>query len=387
MKGSSRILGSYLFLWCAQISGLISSDKLSVLCLAVLLLMSLYYTIKVGLSARNKFLRSLLFLVVIFSIYGFYFILFGDQLYISVTGRPIKSREYIMSIYQSLLPFFVFYYFAKRGVLTIDYMQKWAKYIFIVIVLAFIKNHNSSSIDSSVDHITNNGGYNFLALFPLLAFDTKKKLIQHIYFIICILFIIFSFKRGAIITSILAYSWFIFSTSNSSVQGRIRMLLLLSLLCIIIYNVFQQLLTSNEYFLSRFQDTLEGNTSGRDIIFSTLLNSYAYDSTLIEQIFGRGAYGTLKISHNVAHNDWLELLVDLGILGVISYFIYWWRLVASWIRTKGTYLYAPLGMFIIIFFCKTLFSMSYSSIPFFAMMALGYCIANLPVSKRTSQYL
>lgn len=391
MKQYINILNTYIFAWCILNAGVITNPSVSVLCLGFLFLVSFFYMFKVFLESKNIVISTLLIFVLLLSIYGIQFIMSGERLYIAAgEGRFITNREYLMLIYQSILPIFPFYYFARHNKLTVALMQKWILVFFVVVIMSYIKNQYliMSSLGMSEDGLTNNAGYEFLALFPLISLCNKNRLIQNILFIVCLIFIIFSIKRGAIIVGIIAYTWFLLNSSGKSGKSRFKTLLLVGLASVVIYNLFTYLIATNDYFLIRYEETLDGNTSGRDSIYQSLIHTYTHESTFIQQLFGRGAYGTLKVADNVAHNDWLELLIDLGLFGFIVYFVYWISLIKTWISSKvNKEIYLALGLFVIIYLSKTFFSMSYSDMPIYSTIVFGYCLAHSQQKKLSTNNL
>ena len=93
-------------------------------------------------------------------------------------------------------------------------------------------------------------------------------------------------------------------------------------------------------------------------------------------LFGNGAYGTIQLYFNYAHNDWLEIAIDNGLIVLILYAAFWISLIAMLFKGKrGTTTTLMLGMFIIIYFIRTMISMSYNSISLYAACALGYALA------------
>jgi hypothetical protein len=84
----------------------------------------------------------------------------------------------------------------------------------------------------------------------------------------------------------------------------------------------------------------------------------------------------------IAHNDWLEIAYCLGLLGISVYVVYWVSLFKLWrIIKKDNSLKMIVGMFIIIFFMRTFFSMSYYMVPEYSCLALGYALATAELKK------
>ena len=100
-------------------------------------------------------------------------------------------------------------------------------------------------------------------------------------------------------------------------------------------------------------------------------------------LFGLGAQGTLSVNESYAHNDWIAILLEQGVFGLLLYLLYWIGFVISWIKSKDNAdSFVALGLLIIIGLGKTLFSMYYlpitaemiTSSGFFAI-TLGFFLA------------
>jgi hypothetical protein len=106
------------------------------------------------------------------------------------------------------------------------------------------------------------------------------------------------------------------------------------------------------------------------------LRQIFYFATPLQFLFGRGAWATLKVSDNFAHNDWLELGVNQGGVGVCLYVMYW---IAFYTTAKGlgngTVRNATMYV-MLISFLMTMFSMSYDNMSIYATIVIGYCMAN-----------
>lgn len=71
------------------------------------------------------------------------------------------------------------------------------------------------------------------------------------------------------------------------------------------------------------ENMLEGNVSGRDRIYANIFNGWLDSDNFINLLFGYGFAGSrlLSGSGHFAHNDWLELLSNFGLLGVTIYIV------------------------------------------------------------------
>lgn len=81
---------------------------------------------------------------------------------------------------------------------------------------------------------------------------------------------------------------------------------------------FLSFMEQSEFMTQRVNATLKGDSSARDTLYSYLWNAWL-NSDIIHQLFGYGISQTVTIVGNYAHNDWLEILIDYGLLGVVLY--------------------------------------------------------------------
>ena len=187
-----------------------------------------------------------------------------------------------------------------------------------------------------------------------------------------------SMKRGAILIAVLCFIYFLYSMFKTS-RGSTRVgIVLLSLAAIIVSAILvNDLLQTNEYFVSRIEQTLEGDSSNRDELYSTYFNHFITESSFLKFFLGNGANATLSIGYNYAHNDWLEIAINNGLLGIIIYMWYYISLFTDYMREKKYNLvYADvILMALIIMFTSSLFSMSYASLNTAFPIAVGFVLA------------
>lgn len=350
--------------------------------LLFLLLWSIVFVFKVNrIKHVPLYFKSLNLLVALFSIYGVLLIVSGKQLYITEGTKTLVSNStYLKNILASLLPIYAFYYFSRIGQLTEKALRRWS-FVFIGVALfQFIRSHQQLIYLSSdnITETTNNAGYLFLYLMPSLILFKNKKILQYALLILFVIFLLFSMKRGAIIIGVLALVVIILQNIKYSPASNKIGVILLSIVCIIVaYYYFSSMLQDSEYFQMRIEATMEGDDSNRSMIYSNLMQTFTEDSSVSQILMGRGANGTLEVGSNYAHNDWLEILTNQGILGVVVYLVYW----ISFFSISRDRNYSKINRFCIflifmICFSKTLFSMSYSSLNIYITSILGLALAN-----------
>lgn len=81
------------------------------------------------------------------------------------------------------------------------------------------------------------------------------------------------------------------------------------------------MMAESDYFNHRIEQTLEGDSSNRDVIYGGLIIHFLDETNALKLFLGNGAQATLKIHGGFAHNDWLELLINNGIIGALIYIL------------------------------------------------------------------
>ena len=231
---------------------------------------------------------------------------------------------------------------------------------------------------SDADDVTNNMGYLFVALIPMAAVYKNKISLQYALLIVCMTFIVMGMKRGAIIVGCLSLIYFLYYDYryNGNIS-RLKVIFFSFLLIVAAYFVTEHLLQTSDYFVSRINKTMEGNSSGRDEIYSHFWNHFKNETDTIKFLFGNGANATLGIGINYAHNDWLEIAITQGVLGLIVYAIYWLAFLKTIVTTKANKTARlALTLAFISFFIETLFSMSYTGYSMCACTVFGYSLAH-----------
>lgn len=358
---------------------------ISLALLGVNLLISASCTLKV-MQRRNGpiYFRGLNMLMFLFTIYGFILVLMGPStLYYPISGKSMPSYNYIKSIYLSMLPIYPFYYYTKRGYLTAEHLRMWGVIFLASVTLSYISMHRAAleallEKGSHADEITNNSGYLFLSCLPLLVLYRKKPLIQFTALAFVMAFIVMGMKRGAIVIGLVCAAYFMWQAIRNSTGKTRFMFIILSVgICAGAVLFFIHQMSTSNYMMKRIEDTLSGNSSGRDNLYTFFWNYFTENADFTHYLLGRGANGTLEIYYNYAHNDWLEIAVNQGLLGIIIYAFYWFCFYKTWKHAKNIDSKTILVLTALIFFAKTLFSMSYADMSYVSTSVLGYALATV----------
>lgn len=360
-----------------------SGGAISTGLLGINLLVSIYCAIKIWQMPNNPpYIKGLNLLVVMFSIYGFAHIINNPSVaHYAVSGKSMASYNYIKEIYLSILPIYAFYYFSLKGYLTAERLRLWAVVFCISCVVSYFIYMQQAmekllESGSSAEETTNNAGYLFLSLIPIWVVYRKKPLLQYAGLAFSMAFLLMGMKRGAIAIGGVVFIYLIWQIiRNARGKQRVIVILLTATLAIVGVYFVIDMMTSSDYFMQRLEDTKEGNSSGRDSLYSFFWTYFSEKADAIQYLFGRGANGTLEIYYNYAHNDWLEIAVNQGLLGILVYAVYWKKLYSTWRKSTNIEAKTILALVGIIYFAKTIFSMSYGDMTYVSTSVLGYALA------------
>lgn len=369
--------------WCIyDFQGLLlpKGTLFSQLLLIVLILVSLYYMFVANTRYKlPKYFWGLNVLIFMFTIYGVY-LMIGYNPY--DYSKQVESSSYLKGIYISLLPIYTFFVFFKEKLISLRMIYFWVVVFFALATGEYYDNQKQMLVaamlsGSKIEEFTNNAGYVFLALMPACTFFYKKSIIQYIGLAYCMIFLFMGMKRGALLIGIICLLWILWNNLKvSNMKKKIAIMFFSLVLCIMGNQFVEKKMENSVYFQKRVEDTMEGNTSRRDDLYMTFANYYLKDASPMQFLFGSGANATLKVSYNYAHNDWLEIAVNQGLLGLMVYLFYWFlflRECFSKFYTRHAKL--ALQLVFIIYFMQTIFSMSYGAMVLFASLVLGYSLS------------
>ena len=318
-------------------------------------------------------LKSVSILCLMYIVYGVVNILFGRE---DFGLRHVSDYEYLRQSLNSLLPIFVFYDFSRRGLLTYDRIKRYMIFFIPLFIVLFMRQQQLMLMEFGQEETTNNEGYMFVSLLAYVYFFYKRPLSQYIMICILMVFVILSVKRGAILIFMLGAIYFLFTPLKKVTRRKkfVNILLSLTLVAFAIYFI-QSRMSSSEYFMSRLESTIDGNTSGRYDIYHSILNEVTQEKNIFRFLFGRGANSTIAIAGNYAHQDWLETLCNNGIIGCCIVLYFFISLISLLIKSYRTIKPPMFDAFITLAFvilAKTMFSMSIQNLDLSQSLLLGF---------------
>lgn len=361
-------------------------ESLSNIFLAINLGISLLCTfIVIFKYPSNSFRRNTSILLFLFVVYGLLHLLFDNDIMI----RNINKGSYLIGAMRTFLPIYTFFLFTKLGYLTEDLIKFWVWIFLIETIIIYLSFGGYLENDDIYELGTNNRGYLFVSLLPLIYFYRNKPWVQYVLLSILIAFTVYSMKRGAILTTLLCSIFFFWDkTKNVHTSKKILVLTIFMILVGIGSQLIEVLYSQSDFFQKRVSDTLEGNSSNRDLIVSSLLSKYANGNPL-SWLFGFGANATIRDIGIEAHNDWVEVLYNQGLLGFCAFINFWivWFLLWRKQESNNTELSLLVGLLFLSNFPRTLFSMWYSNANMFVTLPLGFCLAHIYLSPPQKEIL
>lgn len=372
----------YTLIWCFYYCQgvLYPSDSIISKSIALLILLFSLICAYRYLSSHviKGYVKALFCVLLLISIYGV-FAYATDGVVIRGKASDTRLFMWFRNLYLSILPVFTYLYFAKSNYLSVQFVRKVFPVVLIAVLISYYWSYQTAIVlaylktGNTVEDATNNAGYQVLSMIPMLLVFDNKKLIQYVGLVVLAALVLLSMKRGAIlICSIVSVIFVLRTLTHSSRNSKLFILLLIIVLFIILYFFVIDYMAENDYFMSRVEATREGKSSGRNDIYTTLWNHFLNDSSLVRTLFGGGVWYTTKLTWTAAHNDWLEFLLDMGLIG-IGIYAYYWISFYKLARNKTIPEPSRFCVLLIFFnlFMKTFFSMSLDSMTFMQSMMLG----------------
>jgi len=338
---------------------------------------TVYFVKTITGQKLNTSLKAFSILYICFTIHGIISLLLGG-------GGNKAIWGFLQMLSTSYLPIFGFYYLFKRHLID----EKWMMPIVVALLLSGIGDYyvTEKEIYSSLGHgkdltgIINNSSYRIIQMFPLLFLIRSNDWFRYAVIIVASVFVVMAAKRGPILISFVFLLIFLADTMHFNKQRKCNFMKIASLAVAFYlgYMIVYQVVENNLFLQMRFEQTLEGDSSGRDEIYYHAFNHIINEQELHILCFGNGISSTLKILGISAHNDWLEIALNQGLIGIMIYLYYYYGLFVEWRRAGySRELHMSLGMMILIILLTSFFSNSFNNLRIAASFTFGYCFAML----------
>lgn len=292
--------------------------------------------------------------------------------FVAFTTSGYKGFTSVGNNLCAFLPLCLFSYLAKKGTMT----EKFVRVMTIVLLLACVAYYvhyeqmriMAKELDEE-ESTTINASTVFLMMLPLLFYE-KRRVLLYAELAICVFFIVSAVKRGNIVAAVFPVTILLWFQFQDSKKNATRLLFLIIAMVVGAYYL-REYLSNSYYFQLRLEDTMEGNSSGRDRIYAAAFNVWL-DSDFFHLLFGNGFRAVTRTIGTPAHSDWIEILVDNGVFGILFYlgiFISFFRVIC---RTHTIPDKLVLWSAFFAWFAKSIYSMAYvEGHMFLLMIAVG----------------
>ena len=371
LKLSRNILMFLFCLYYAQGSLYEAGSIVSQLSLFLIYGISLFYFVKTLLLKEKKslFYKAWSYLLIL-NVIGFFF---------TAQFSNLLQFDMLKRVLGALVGFYPFYYFSYKKKLQPEVIVFFFMALLPITIAQYFVNQLNVIDTYNVENVVNNVAYLFVGLIPFL-FKIRNKLLAISCLLVIVYFIIQSSKRGALLAGgigVLVYLYFIIKSIKykSKIKLFRAYIVALGTISFVCYYAYQKIM-ENEFFLRRLDQMAEGDSSYRTENYMRILEAWSSSDSFINLIFGFGFASSLDLTgRHFAHNDWLELLSNFGLIGVLLYLF----LIGSTNRYLKDKKYSfenrlMLLSIVIIWFFMTMFSMWYTALGTFLQAVLLGCI-------------
>lgn len=379
-----RLLSPYLFFFCwvvlAVFPYIYSTNYLYEPLLIYFCVSALYYAYHALINYQLPiYLKVAFFFVVFLCIYGGVLFFWGNDVIWMTAGRNVRKYLYVLWVIPSLLTVFPVYVYTCRKQLSEKGMKILFCLFFVFSIYGFYGALKEQMLYAALmrtgqEEYTITAVYSFLSLLPLIVLFKKHQLLQFALLGVMFFYFVMSAKRGAIILGVITSFFLILNMfSRSSIKKKIAVMLMFVFFVIVVFFFVMHQIETSAYFSARLDQTMEGHVSNRDEYVKNILGYYFNNTTFCQFFWGIGAQGTLSINESFAHNDWVAILIEQGLIGALFYLFYWLSFIYTWIKSRvNGEAFAVIGMLIVIGLGKSFFSMYYLPVSIEMMTSSGY---------------
>ena len=316
-----------------------------------------------------------------------FFLIFYMAVVTALIEGGIMSSYSFIKVIHPLIGFLLVYYLKRFSVLDEKQFAFFVLSLIIIYgVISFLNINNRIDYGRGLS-VADNTGYSLVTLLAgVFLFANKKKTFFLLIFLITIGSLICG-KRGAIVSLVFGFiplANYIFSSYARSFSRKFFYILICIISGLFIISIFGNYI---EATYARFESLEEDGGSGRSLMYQAYLYHYI-DSDFFHQLFGHGLfagqwgkYHRFAFINIIAHNDWLEMLFDFGLVGILIFLLFFYKfynVIKNNRKNKNEYYYM-LVVSIIVFGIKTVLSSTFFMSPtsIYMFMIISYAIAKM----------
>ena len=219
------------------------SDSIISKSIALLILsLSLVYAFRcLASNVITGYVKALFCVFLLVSVYGV--IAYAtDGVVIKGKASDTRLFSWFRNLYLSILPIFVYLYFAKSNYLTVQFVRKVFPVVLAAVLVSYYWSHQTAIVmaylktGNDVEDVTNNAGYVVLSMIPMFLAFGNKKIIQYLGLLVSVVLVLLAMKRGAILVCGIVSVLYVFrSLKHASNRSKLFVLLMIIALFIFLY--------------------------------------------------------------------------------------------------------------------------------------------------------
>lgn len=295
----------------------------------ILCILFIYLNKDLKIRPETSFLRNLMFCI------------FGISIFHSF-NEPFSTKLLNVTI---ILPYLIFLFtYISTNVINRKVLLGIIPVFFLYIVFSYFQEFAKIVASSLSDEGSQtNASYFVLYLLPLML-CLNKKWIHYLAFLITIFVTLSSAKRSGTIAVLLGLIVFVsieLYTQRSYIFKKRGFVYVLFVLLIFIIAVVNTGFIQDLSVFNRMLELKEDGGSGRTEIYLHTLSMIG-NSDILSLLLGHGWDGVLRDSklEASAHNDFLEIIYDFGIIGIFMYLLFYYFLfkkISLLVKKKSQY--------------------------------------------------
>lgn len=342
--------------------------------LVISILFNSYYFVKVVISKNKLSFINWWSIFIAFIVCGF--VLTGEYtnpLFVS----QLKNILYFMT------GFYPIYYWTSNGLLTGNHLRNLLLVLLPVFIVSFFTSQVTLKIEENSENVVNNASYMFVSLLPFL-FLLNKRILSLSITLLILAFLVIGSKRGALliggVVAIMILYYNLKYTQGKNIFSKLRNTILVSVvLCLGLYYLIDVVESNNYVF-----DRLESKHSTRPENYLALFNNWYNSTTYADLLFGYGYFSSPHYTPEgvMAHNDWLEMLNDFGLIGIVLYAImlfYYSKVIFELKETKHKYISFSILLIWIFVSMLSMWMNNYVNVTY--AILIGYLVGQLKIEK------
>lgn len=292
-----------------------------------------------------------------------------------------------------LLPFYPFYYFTKEKEFSKKHLLIYFFSTFSLFIIHFVISKIELSQSIMEEDVVRNLSYALVMLIPFI-FLVRNKLFSGMLVVVVVFFLVQSAKRGAVISGFVGLlAYFYYQIKVTKQKNKVFNYGLSFIIIVAISWITYTMFIANEFLNKRMNDMIygyqgfgTGSVVIRESIYKNILSAWWDLDNLLNLFFGFGFASSIELSgsHHFAHNDWLELASNFGVIGVIVYFVVFYS-IGRYLVDKRIAINKRIILIsiLLIWFFTSMYSMFYTS--FFSVsiiILLAYIIGSEDYSEK-----